>query len=165
MDVPHFSNKTHHPWPFEPVGACGPVHHGMMRVYNCPPGVISALMDDDGVKRSGGASVHAILHHFGQKQNAASPAIDAGFRALLGLVTPAWRDASCDGGAWEWRTALPYPVFLRILRGMRGGKAVALHPFVIEMLQALPDEHPGAPAARYGDMHMHMHMQHTHAAS
>ena len=51
-----------------------------------------------------------------------------------------------DGNEFNWKDALPFPVFAKEVAGVAKKKAGGLHPFSVEHLQALDEAHPAMVA-------------------
>ena len=87
--------------------------------------------------------VHKVAHLYGTAQNRVSRCDEALMRGWLDAFVPKGEALTLPGGkSWTFRDAVPYPVFCREMRRAKPGKAVALHPFLIDHLQCIPDEHP-----------------------
>ena len=104
---------------------------------------LAALTSEDGVIERSAEAVHAIAHRYGVVQNRLSASDDEAFGAWLSSLVPSSPPLTLPGGdAWTIRKALPMEVIRREVRNQRKGKARALHPFIVEMLHCLPDNHP-----------------------
>ena len=103
-------------------------------------GLRAIRLADGSISREPGV-VHRELQVYGAQQNRASSANLEAFRGLLRAFVPAWPELTLsDGRPWTLREAIPFSLFLEAVRKARRGKAAALHPFVIELLQVLPSE-------------------------
>jgi hypothetical protein len=104
---------------------------------------LAALKREDGEVVTSASEVHALAHAFGVKQNRASSCDEGLMGAWLQAFVPkAETLALPNGERWTLRKAIPYPVFCRETRKAKSGKAAALHPLLVDHLQAIPDEHP-----------------------
>jgi ribonuclease HI len=104
---------------------------------------VAALTDEEGVVMRSAETVHAIARSYGVSQNRLSDSDDEAFAIWLTSLVPLVPTLTLPGGeAWTIRKALPVEVIRREARKQRKGKARALNPFIIEMLQCLPEGHP-----------------------
>ena len=104
---------------------------------------LAALTNDEGDVVRTAEAVHALAHRYGVSQNRLSASDDEAFGVWLASLVPEAPLLTLPGGdAWTIRKALPVEVLRREARKQRKGKARALNPFIIEMLQCLPDGHP-----------------------
>jgi len=104
---------------------------------------LAALANEDGGIERSAEAVHAIAHRYGVIQNRLSASDDEAFGEWLSSLVPSSPTLTLPGGdAWTVRKALPVEVIRREVRKQRKGKARALHPFIVEMLHCLPDNHP-----------------------
>ena len=104
---------------------------------------LAALTNDDGDVVRTAEAVHALAHRYGVSQNRLSASDDEAFGIWLSSLVPVAPPLTLPGGdTWTVRKALPVEVLRREARKQRKGKARALNPFIIEMLQCLPDGHP-----------------------
>jgi len=104
---------------------------------------LAALIDDDGEIQRSASAVHTLAHRYGVNQNRLSASDDEAFGTWLQMLVPLSPTLTLPGGApWTLRDALPVDVLRREARKQRKGKARAFNPFIIEMLQCLPEGHP-----------------------
>ena len=108
---------------------------------------LSALINAEGDVERRAGPVHALAHSYGVAQNRLSASDDEAFGTWLQLLVPSFPTLTLpDGAPWTLRAALPADVLRREARKQRKGKARAFNPFIIEMLQCLPDGHPAESA-------------------
>eukprot|EP00900_Chrysochromulina_parva_P001708 jgi/Chrpa1/11538/Chrysochromulina_OHIO_Genome00019369-RA len=108
---------------------------------------LCALSNDDGTIERRAGPVHALAHSYGVTQNRLSASDDEAFGVWLDMLVPAAPILTLPSGApWSLRAALPVAVLRREARKQRKGKARAFNPFIIEMLQCLPEGHPAEAA-------------------
>ena len=87
--------------------------------------------------------VLAVATAYGEKQNRASECDEEAMVAWLAAFCPRGEPLCLpDGREVTLRTAMPFGVFLRERALAAPEKAAGLHPFLVDYLQALPDDHP-----------------------
>ena len=105
---------------------------------------VTAMTDPDtGEVEREGEHVLAIMQQYGELQNREGRADEAALAAWLGGMVPRGRPLTMPGGGeWALRRALPEAVFRRETRLQKPRKAAGSHPFMVDMLQSLPESHP-----------------------
>ena len=105
-------------------------------------GVSSILDPDNGLATSSAPRIHQLLETHGRLTNTVQPPPDAPFLAWLQVCVPRQPEIrTARGDGWVLRGVFSYQVFLA-LRKRGTGKAPGLHPFSVDHLAALPDDHP-----------------------
>jgi len=104
---------------------------------------IAALADADGTISHDPIRVTEIAKEYGVSQNRESNSDDEALKLWLTAFVPKGAPLTMpNGAAWRLRSAITPAVFRRETLMQKRDKANGLHPFLIDMIQMLPEDHP-----------------------